>query len=87
MGVGLLLVIMLLFFILSYYVNPLYKMLDGLEGYRAYGKKYTVSFDGDDELNRLNEDIADLSAENLQLRKRLKDLKSKVSDELERNQP
>ena len=87
MGVGLLLVIMLLFFILSYYVNPLYKMLDGLEGYRTYGKKYTVNFDGDDELNRLNEDIADLSAENLLLRKRLKDLKSKVSDELERNQP
>lgn len=86
-GVGLLLVVMLLFFILSYYVNPLYRMLDGLEGYRAYNKKYTYSFEGDDELKKLNEGIAEMSAENLQLRKRLKDMKTKVSDELERNQP
>ena len=86
-AVGLLLVFLLLLFILAYYVTPLKKMLSSLEGYRSYNKKYTYTFDGDDELLKLNEGITELSSENLQLRKRLKDLKSKVSDELEGNQP
>lgn len=86
-AVGLLLVVMLLLFMLAYYVNPLYKMLDSMEGYRSYGKKYTYEFDGDDQLVKLNEGISDLANENLQLRRRLKDLKSRVSDELESNQP
>ena len=86
-AVGLLLVVMLLLFMLAYYVNPLNKMLGGLEGYRSYNKKYTYTFDGDDELLKLNEGISELTSENLQLRKRLKDLKSKVNDELEGNQP
>ena len=33
-GVGLLLVVMLLFFLLTFYVDPLYRMLDGLDAYR-----------------------------------------------------
>lgn len=86
-GVGLLLVVMLLFFVLSYYVKPLNRMLDGLEGYRSYNKKYTCTFDGDDELIRLNEGITELAGENQQLRKRLKDMKTKTADELEGNQP
>ena len=81
------LLFLLLLFILAYYVTPLKKMLSSLEGYRSYNKKYTYTFDGDDELLKLNEGITELSSENLQLRKRLKDLKSKVSDELEGNQP
>ncbi|MBO6170448.1 MAG: hypothetical protein J6O51_10870 [Bacteroidales bacterium] len=86
-GVGLLLVVMLLLFMLTYYVNPLNKMLDGMDGYRSYNKKYTYTFEGDDELVKLNEGISELAGENMQLRKRLKDLKSKVTDELEGNQP
>ena len=86
-AVGLLLVVMLLLFILAYYVNPLYKMLDALDGYRSYGKKYTYTFEGDDQLSRLNEGLSEVANDNLQLRKRLKDLKSRVSDELESNQP
>ncbi len=86
-AVGLLLVLMLLMFMLAYYVNPLYKMLDALDGYRSYNKKYTYSFDGDDELLRLNDGITEIANDNLQLRKRLKDLKAKGTDELERNQP
>ena len=78
---------MLLLFMLAYYVNPLYKMLDALDGYRSYGKKYTYSFDGDDQLIKLNEGLSEVTNENLQLRKRLKDLKSRLPDELESNQP
>ena len=86
-GVGLLLVIMLFFFMLAYYVNPLYRMLDSLDGYRSYNKRYTYTFEGDDQLVQLNTGISELANENLTLRKRLKDLKSHRTDELEVNQP
>jgi methyl-accepting chemotaxis protein len=71
-GVGLLLVLMLLFFLLALYVNPLYRMLDGLNAYRSQDKKYTVKFDGDDELVQLNEGISELVNENRQFRSRIK---------------
>lgn len=74
-GVGLLLVLMLLFFMLSYYVKPLRRMLDSLSAYRANDKKYTVSFDGDDELKELNDGISELVSENQQLRRRIKDIR------------
>ena len=86
-AVGLLMVVMLLMFMLAYYVNPIYKMLDALDGYRSYGKKYTYTFEGDDQLARLNEGLSEVTGDNLQLRKRLKDLKSRVSDELESDKP
>lgn len=74
-GVGLLLVLMLLFFILSDYVNPVYKMLDSLKAYRANDKKYNYKFDGDDQLAELNEDITELANENQLLRQRITALK------------
>lgn len=74
-GVGLLLVLMLLFFVLAYYVNPLYKMLDALGAYRSNDKKYNYKFDGDDQLSELNEGISELCNENQQLRARIKSLK------------
>lgn len=77
-GVGLLLVLMLLFFILVYYVNPIYKMLDGLNNYRSFNKKYAYSFEGDDQLSELNDGITELTGENQQLRKRVSDLRAKV---------
>ena len=74
-GVGLLLVLMLLFFVLAFYVNPLYRMLEGMRAYRSADKKYTVRFDGDDELAELNEGIGEITGENQQLRRRIKALK------------
>ena len=71
-GVGLLLVVMLLFFLLAFYVDPLYRMLDGLEAYRQQDKKYTVRFDGDDQLAQLNNGITELANENRQFRSRIK---------------
>ena len=76
-GVGLLLVLMLLFFLLAFYVNPLYRMLDGLDAYRSQDKKYTVKFDGDDQLSRLNEGISELANENRQFRSRIKTIGKK----------
>ena len=76
-GVGLLLVLMLLLFLLALYVNPLYKMLEGLDAYRSQDKKYTVKFEGDDELVRLNEGITELANENRQFRSRIKTMSKK----------
>lgn len=79
-GVGLLLVLMLLFFILVYYVNPIYRMLAGLNNYRSFNKKYACSFEGDDQLSELNEGITELTGENQMLRKRVAYLRSKRND-------
>lgn len=76
--VGLLLILMLLFFLLAYYVNPIYKMLSGLNNYRSFNKKYTYTFDGDDQLAELNDGITELTGENQQLRKRVSDLRAKI---------
>ena len=76
-GVGLLLVLMLLLFLLTLYVNPLYKMLEGLDAYRSQDKKYTVKFEGDDELAQLNDGITELANENRQFRSRIKTMSKK----------
>ena len=78
-AVGLTLVLLLLFFILTYYVNPLYKMLKGLDSYRSFNAKYNYTFEGDDQLRELNDGIAELTEENRQLRRRVKDLRETVS--------
>ena len=78
-GVGLLLVLMLLFFLLVYYVNPIYRMLAGLNNYRSYNKKYSYSFEGDDQLAELNDGITELTGENQMLRKRVANLRAKVA--------
>lgn len=79
-GVGLLLVLLLLFFLLSFYVNPVYKMLSGLKNYRAMGKRYSYTFDGDDELSELNSGIMEITEENRQLRRRVKDLRNTLAN-------
>ena len=83
--VGVLLVFLLLFFILIYYVNPVYKMRDALDSFLKLGKKYTYTFEGDDQLAGLNDCIIELTEENSRLKKRVKNLKTQ-KDELEDNQ-
>ena len=79
-AVGLLLIVMLLVFLLSYYVNPVYKMLRGLDDYRASDRKYTYEFDGDDQLVELNRGLKELTGENRQLRKRVGDLRDRIAE-------
>lgn len=74
-GVGLALVVLLLFFIISYYVNPIYRILSSIDNYRNFGKRYTCSFDGDDELVAINEGITDIIDENMELKKRVSRLR------------
>ena len=77
--VGVLLVLLLMFFIISYYVNPLNRMLEGLDDYRSMGRRYSYSFEGDDQLVELNEGISELTEENRQYRRRIKLLKETQS--------
>ena len=74
-GVGVILVLLLMFFITSFYVNPLNKMLEGLDEYRSMGRRYGYTFEGDDQLAELNEGIMELAEENRQYRRRIKLLK------------
>ena len=66
------LVLLLMFFITVYYVDPVNKMLSGLDEYRTIGRKYSYSFEGDDQLSELNAGITELAEENRQLRRRIK---------------
>ena len=78
-GVGILLVFLLMFYILVYYVNPLYRMNDSLGNYIKYRHKYNLTFDGNDQLSDLNNSITDLTEENRQLRRRISDLKERTN--------
>ena len=84
-SVGIILVLLLMFFIISYYVNPLNRMLQGMDEYRSMNRRYGYTFDGDDQLAELNEGITELTEENRQLRRRIKALKESqaASDEQE----
>lgn len=71
-GVGIMLVMMLLFFLMVYYVKPLVRMTNSMASYRSHGKQYTCDFEGDDQLRELNGYISELCAENQSLRKRIR---------------
>lgn len=74
-GAGLLLVMLLMYFILVYYVNPLYKMSEGVDNYRAIGKRHTYTFDGDDQLANINTGLSELMEDNVELKRRVKALR------------
>ena len=81
---GLILVVLLLFFILADEVRPINQMLASLGDYRSFGKKYTYNFEGDDQLSELNAGISDLAGENQQLLKRLTALRNSTLSQDER---
>jgi hypothetical protein len=75
-GAGLLLIFLLMYFIMAYYVNPIYKMSAGVDNYRALGKKYGYVFDGDDQLSNINAGITEVIEENIELKARVRELRS-----------
>lgn len=72
---GILLIFLLFYFTMSNYVNPIYKMSDGIDQYRLAGRRYSGTFDGDDQLANINNGLAELIEENVELKKRIKALK------------
>ena len=80
-GVGLVLVLMLLFFLQFYYVRPLNRIAAALKLHSTQNRKYTVDFDGDDQLKQINDGIRSLSEDNDQLRRRITALKAGAKSE------
>lgn len=74
-GAGLLLVFLLMYYIMSYYVNPVYRISDGIDNFRKTGRRHTYTFDGDDQLANINSGIAELIEENIELKNRVRALK------------
>ena len=78
---GILLVLLLMFYLLVYYVKPLYGMLGALKDYLTYRRHYTFQFDSNDQMGQLNESITELTEENRQVRRRISELKEKGNRE------
>lgn len=74
-GAGLMLILLLGYFMMSYYVRPIYRISDGINDYRKTGRKFTYSFDGDDQLSNINDGVTELVEENLELKRRVRALK------------
>jgi hypothetical protein len=74
-GAGLILVMLLAYFLMSYYVNPIYKISSGVDNYRQLGRRHGYVFDGDDQLANINNGVAELIDENLELKKRIRSLR------------
>ena len=72
---GLVLIILLFYFIMAFYVNPIYKMSAGVDNYRLSGRRHTYEFDGDDQLANINSGITELIEENIELKRRIKHLR------------
>lgn len=74
-GAGLLLIVLLLFFTMSYYVKPIYRISDGIDSYRTSSRRHVYEFDGDDQLANINSGVTELIEENIELKKRIKALR------------
>lgn len=78
-SVGLLLIVLLFYFIMAYYVNPIYKISEGIDNYRISSRKYMYVFEGDDQLANINDGVSELIEENIELKRRLRALRERES--------
>lgn len=78
-GAGLLLILLLLYFIIANYVNPIYKISEGIDNYRSISRPYSYTFDGDDQLKNISNGVTDLIDENIELKRRIRALKDKIN--------
>jgi hypothetical protein len=68
-------VVLLTYFTLSNYVNPIYRIAAGLNAYKTSGKRYGNVMDGNDHLADINADVTEIIEENIELKHRVKNLK------------
>lgn len=72
---GILLVMLLLYFTMTYYVNPICRISDGIDNYKQMSRRHTYTFDGDDQLANINSGVSELIDENIEFRRRIKALR------------
>ena len=77
-GVGIVLVLLFNYFINYYFIRPLLSITKGIANYVMYRKSYTVHLESDDEIQDLNQNIAELIDINKKLSKQalIRDRKS-----------
>jgi hypothetical protein len=64
------------------YVRPIYRMSEGIDAYRASGRRHAYEMDSDDQLANVNAGVTELIEENLELKRRVKALKEeRTSDD------
>lgn len=74
-GAGLMLILLLLYFTMANYVRPIYRISEGIDAYRASGRRHAYEMDSDDQLANVNAGVTELIEENLELKRRVKALK------------
>lgn len=72
---GLILIVLLFYFIMVYYVKPIYRMSDGIDAYRLSGRRHLYEFDGDDQLVNINNGLVEVMDENVEMKRRVKHLR------------
>ena len=78
---GLLLIFLLLYFTMSNYVKPIYRISEGIDSYRQSSRRHSYTMDGDDQLSNINTGVTELIEENLQLKHRLKAIREERNAE------
>ena len=68
-GVGIVLVILFVYFINFYFITPILRISKGINNYVMNKKSYNVTLDNMDELQELNQNVADLVDINKKLEK------------------
>ena len=64
-----------MYFTISNYVNPIYKIAAGLSAYKSSGKRYGNIMEGNDHLADINAGVIEIIEENIELKHRVKNLK------------
>lgn len=75
----LVIVALLYFFISVYYVNPIYRISQGIDNYNMYSRPYGHRYDGDDQLANINTGVSELIDENIELKLRVNKLKRETN--------
>lgn len=79
-AVGLLMVLMLMFFLMIYYVKPINSILSGVKKYKTQGAKYTYKPETDDEIGELSDCFRIIIAENRNMENQCNRLKQQIDD-------
>ncbi|MCQ2184515.1 MAG: hypothetical protein MJY62_03790 [Bacteroidales bacterium] len=84
LGITIILIVLLGFFISSYYIKPILRMQRGLDAYMAFDRSYNVTFDGNDNLHALNKSITQITIDNGHLRSRIAKRESQAQQSVQK---
>lgn len=77
-GVGIVLVLLFVYFINFYFIKPILLITKGISNYLLYRKSYNVILENVDELQELNQNIAELVDTNKKLEKQINKYQNQI---------